>query len=71
MPARYEAAGNFSEGLAAVKENGKWGYIDGTGATVVAAKYASAGSFSEGLAAVKSGGKYGYVDRTGKEARRK
>ena len=27
IPAKYELANNFSEGLAAVKINGKWGYI--------------------------------------------
>ena len=67
MAARYEAAGSFSQGLAAVKENGRWGYVDRSGRLAVPAKYTSAGSFSEGLAAVRAGEKYGYIDKSGKE----
>lgn len=49
---KYEDADLFSEDLAAVKQNGKWGYIDVTGATVVAPQYDLAYSFNEGLAIV-------------------
>ncbi|WGU70951.1 WG repeat-containing protein [Capnocytophaga canimorsus] len=31
----YESAGKFKEGLAAVKLNGKWGFIDKTGKEVI------------------------------------
>lgn len=67
MAPQYESAGSFSEGLAAVKQGGRWGYIDAAGKEAAAARYQSAGSFSEGLAAVRSGGKYGYIDAAGKE----
>ena len=35
MSPQYDACSSFSEGLAAVKKGGKWGYIDKTGKTVV------------------------------------
>ena len=49
---QYEDAQNFSGGYAAVKKNGKWGYIDETGKVVIDFKYDWAGLFSEGVAAV-------------------
>ena len=49
---KYENVGTFSEGLAAVKENGKWGYIDTEGNTVIPFQYDLAYSFNEGLAIV-------------------
>ncbi len=48
----YEAAQSFSEGLAAVKQNGKWGYIDHDGNTVIPFQYDLACAFSEGYAIV-------------------
>lgn len=52
IPARYEAAACFSEGLAAVRQGGRWGYADEQGRTVIQPQYAYAGRFSEGLAVV-------------------
>ncbi|MDR1594944.1 MAG: WG repeat-containing protein [Prevotellaceae bacterium] len=58
----------FSEGLAAISENGRWGFIDQTGKTVVPFIYEKVNDFSDGLAAVeKSKYKWGVVDKTGKE----
>ncbi|MDO4269639.1 MAG: WG repeat-containing protein [Eubacteriales bacterium] len=48
----YERVGNFSDGRAAVKQNGKWGYIDETGKMVVKPKYDWAGPYSEGVTVV-------------------
>ena len=42
---QFEDSSNFSEGLAAVKSGGKWGYIDKTGAIVVNPQFDSAYSF--------------------------
>jgi hypothetical protein len=64
---KYESTGDFSEGLARVKLNGKWGYIDKTGKEVIPLKYDHAGNFYEGLADVKLNDKWGYIDKTGKE----
>lgn len=49
---KYEDAGTFNNGLAPVKQNGKWGYIDETGKTVIPFQYDIAGLFSEGFALV-------------------
>lgn len=49
---QYEAAQPFSEGLAAVRRNGKWGYIDDKNKTVIPFHYDLAYEFSEGLAVV-------------------
>ncbi|MBR1660127.1 MAG: WG repeat-containing protein [Oscillospiraceae bacterium] len=52
VPPRYEDAATFSEGYAAVKQNGKWGYIDETGELVIPCRYERAYDFSEGYAVV-------------------
>ncbi len=62
---KFHHASDFSEGLAAVEMNGKYGYIDASGKCVIPYKFESASSFSEGLAAVKFNGNYGYIDRNG------
>lgn len=49
---QYEDAMTFSQGLAAVKQGGKWGYIDTDGKTVIPFAYDLAHSFHEGLAIV-------------------
>lgn len=66
LEGRWEGAKDFSEKMAAVKKDGKWGYIDDEGKVVIEPKYDAAYSFSEGLAAVQSNGKWGYIDKTGK-----
>lgn len=69
IPLKYDHANNFSNGLAAVKLNGKWGYIDKTGKEVIpiTLEYDEVYPFSEGMASVWIGDKGGYIDKTGKE----
>jgi len=55
---QFNDAGSFSEGLAAVKINGEWGFIDKTGKLIIEPQFDRAGSFFEGLAAVNIGGKF-------------
>jgi len=64
----HEAGGQFHEGLAAIKQGGKWGYIDKSGKMVIAPQFNEALRFSEGLASVKSGDKWGFIDKSGKMA---
>lgn len=45
---KYQEAGWFSEGLAAVKINGKYGYINRAGILVIPARYTVAKSFRKG-----------------------
>ena len=49
---QYEEAKGFSDGLAAVKKGGKWGYIDKENNVVIPPVYDFAGNFSEGVAVV-------------------
>lgn len=65
IPARFERALPFSEGLAAVSLKGRFGYIDGRGEIVIEPKFDLAGNFHQGLAEVLIGDKTGVIDRTG------
>ena len=67
IPFKYDEAYNFSEGLAMVKLNGKWGFVDKSGKVVVPLKYDFPDDFSEGLATVTLKGKWGFIDKSGKE----
>lgn len=66
IPANYDYADSFSEGLASVRKDGKYGYIDKSGKTVIPFIYVDAMRFYAGLAIVAKDGKYGYIDRSGK-----
>jgi hypothetical protein len=68
IPYTYDEARDFSEGLAAVKFNGKWGYIDKNDNVVIPCKYDAIGMFSEGLAQVELNNKTGFIDKTGNMA---
>ncbi|MGA2593393.1 MAG: WG repeat-containing protein [Bryobacteraceae bacterium] len=80
VPPRFDAAMDFSEGLAGIAfdtdrtsysctdcdKNQHWGFIDKQGKVVIRAQYHSVRSFSEGFAAVESDdGKWGYIDTKG------
>ena len=69
IPPQFQSVHNFSEGLAAVRSGGKWGYINDRGALVVDYQFTSkyANDFSEGLVAVYKDKKWGYVDQEGNE----
>ena len=53
--------------LFAVKQAGKYGYMDRTGRIVIEPRYSQAGPFHEGFALVRRGGKFGYVNARGEE----
>lgn len=55
----------FSQGLAPVKKNGRWGYIDLKGNIVINFKYDDADLFNDGLARVTINGKSGYINIKG------
>lgn len=45
---------------------GRWGFIDSTGAVVVAPRFAQVQEFTEGLAPVREAGHYGFADGAGR-----
>ena len=62
----FNKAEDFSEGLAVVNQNMKYGFIDTNGNEVIPISLQYASSFSEGLAAVCINGKFGFMDKKGK-----
>jgi len=66
LPGPFEGAKSFSEGLAAVKKDGKWGYINRDGEYEISPQFSDAGSFSEGLADIyDDSGRRAFIDVTG------
>jgi hypothetical protein len=63
---RYEGARDFSEGLAAVRDGGLWGYVDTDGRMTIPARFEQAGSFRGPLAAVHLEGRPAWIDREGR-----
>jgi len=61
----YDSIGQFSGGLAPVKSQGKWGFIDTGGNMIIPAVYDAVTSFSENLAGFESLGKWGCMDKIG------
>ena len=78
FPQVFQRGGEFSEGLAPVSVDDKWGFIDASGRMVIQPQYDDpapdpfaefyldpAHGFHHGLAPVALNGKVGYIDRTG------
>ncbi len=62
----YEDIGFFHDGMAVVRKKGKYGYIDKSGAEVLACLYDFAGDFSEGLTHVHNyGEQQTFIDKKG------
>lgn len=63
----YEDAKPFGEqGYAAVKKNGKWGFINTAAEVIIDYQFEDARSFSQHLAAVKESEFWGYINLSGK-----
>ena len=62
---QYEEVTYFSEGMAAVKKDGKWGYINASNEVVIPFMYDHACIFSEGYALVAEIGDVVNLDSTG------
>lgn len=63
----FDDAEDFSEGLAAVKVDSKWGFIDKKGTMIIKPTYGSVEQFSKGYSIVEKKNKKGVIDITGKE----
>jgi hypothetical protein len=66
IPQKFEVAQPFSEGLAAVRVNGRYGFIDKSGMVVVAPRFQAAGSFTGEYAEVRLNGASGIINREGR-----
>ena len=64
IPAKYDFANNYSDGLAVVRIAKYWGAIDATGNLIIPAKWEFLSSFKNGVAFVKSEGKCGLMSRS-------
>jgi hypothetical protein len=67
IPPRFECIGRFvANGLARIKENGKWGYINTKGDVVISPRFEEVTDFDvNGVAVVKENGKYIYINAQG------
>ncbi len=65
IDARFESAWYFSGGLARVRVDGLWGYINREGTMVIEPKFDRAWDFRDGLAMVEVDGGIGYINRSG------
>lgn len=63
---KFEKVRGFSDGLAAVKQKGKWGYVDVKGNIAIAPIYLNVRDFHEGMAAVKTEKGWGFVNKENK-----
>lgn len=61
----WTEVGDFAEGLALVKENNKWGFIDTLGNKVIDLKFDIASSFTKGAAMVQLNGKFFLINNKG------
>lgn len=59
---KYDKLDDFSEGLAAVCKNNKWGFIDKLGKEVISCKYDEVSDFKFGVSVVKSNDKEGIIN---------
>lgn len=66
IPQRFEVANPFSEGLAAVRIEGLYGFIDTTGKVVIEPRFQSAGFFSGEYAEIRLDNASGVINRSGK-----
>jgi hypothetical protein len=63
---RIEQGRAFVDGLAPVKIEGKWGYLNTKGEVVIQPAFDEATLFSEGIARINLNDKYGYIDTRGR-----
>lgn len=62
---QYDYVYYFSEGMAAVEIENKWGFIDTNGTILIPAKYERTTYFINDLSPVKINGKWGYLNKKG------
>ena len=63
----YDSISSYTEGYAYYCVDGKYGYVDETGALVIEPIYQDAGYVKDGRAIVSAGSRYGVIDMDGNE----
>ena len=63
----FDETYNFSEGLAKVKLDDLYGFIDSSGNITIENKYQQASDFKNGISIIKRNNKYGILDQNGVE----
>ena len=58
-------ATHYSDGMIAVRGNGKVGYMDLDGQIAIEPRYDAGGAFAEGLAPVQMNGRWSFIDKSG------
>ena len=66
VPAEYDEAYAFKEGMGKVAKNGRYGFVNANGILAINCTYDDANDFQDGIGIVKQNGKYGYVTKQGK-----
>lgn len=66
IPAKFDEVGNFKEGLASVKLNGKWGFINTLGEVAIPLIYENVQEFRKGISVVIRNNKVEIIDKLGK-----
>ncbi len=61
----YEETRNSSEGFAAARINGKWGYVNSMAEPISEFMFDQVSKFKEGFAAVKLNNRWGYLNTSG------
>ena len=64
-PPKFDRMQDFLEGLAAVKRDGKWGFIDKNAQLIIGLEFDDVGCFYGNFAKAKKEDKWGFIDRTG------
>ena len=65
IPLKYDETERFSYGFAAVKMNGKWGFVNKCGEEICELKYEAVEAFKDMLAPVMLNGRWGCIDQKG------
>lgn len=65
IPAKYDWVQEFSEGLARVRQYGKYGFIDKIGIEVIPPQFDNANACGEDLVGVEKDGKWGFINPKG------
>jgi serine/threonine protein kinase len=65
IPAQFDEAYSFAEGLARIMVEDQYGYTNRVGDITIPVQFKEAYSFSDGLARVKINQSYGYINQTG------